>query len=326
MLWFLFLVAVLLTFGAFAVDLPRVTTVRNELQNAADAAALAGASKLTAGTTGPDWADAASGASAAVSLNQSDGVTLTSGTVQTGYWNLTGNPSTLEAQTITPGLYDMPAVQVTITRDASQNGGLIGLLLGGFLNVLTTTGSATSVAVAGTPSTVGTGGLFPVVIDKCVLDQYWNTTTNEPNTDPSTGQPYEFQIGNGQLYGNSCNAGQWTSFLINANDVPTIRTLMASGNPSPLSIGDNIWIEPGVKTTLYDSVPTGVTVVVPVATQIISKTYVPIVAFAAFFIDQSVGGSGKYIQGHFVGGYKIPVQGGGAGPNYGAYLAPRLAL
>jgi Flp pilus assembly protein TadG len=325
-LWFLLTVTILLTFGAFAVDLPRVATVRNELQNAADAAALAGASKLLSGSSGPDWPDAASATSAAVSLNTSDGAKLSTANVQTGFWNLTGTPSTLEAQTITPGTYDVPAVQVTVTRSASQNGGAVSLLLGGFLDLLTTPTSATAVAVAAAPSTVGAGGLFPMVIDQCVLDQYWDAQTNEPTIDPTTGQPYEFQVGNGQLYGGTCEAGQWTSFLINANDVPTVRGLIASGNPGPVSIGDNIWIEPGVKTTIYSDVPVGVTIVVPVAQQIDTHSYVPVVAFAAFHVDGTYGASDKYIEGHFVSGYRIPVQSWGLGPQYGAYVAPRLAL
>ncbi|MBU6486753.1 MAG: pilus assembly protein TadE [Burkholderiales bacterium] len=325
-LWFLLTVTILLTFGAFAVDLPRVATVRNELQNAADAAALAGASKLLSGSSGPDWSDAANATSAAVSLNASDGAKLSVGSVQTGFWNLTGAPSALEAQTITPGAYDAPAVQVTVTRSASENGGAVSLLLGGFLDLLSTPTSATAVAVAAAPSTVGAGGLFPMIVDQCVLNQYWDAQTNEPTIDPSTGQPYEFQIGNGHLYGASCEAGQWTTFLINATDVPTVRGLIASGNPSPLSIGDSIWIEPGVKTTIYSDVPVGVTIVIPVAAQIDTHSYVPIVAFAAFHVDGSYGGSDKYIEGHFVSGYRIPVQSWGVGPQYGAYVAPRLAL
>lgn len=325
-LWLLLTMPMLLTLGAFAIDLPRVAIVRNELQNAADAAALAGASKLLASGSGPDWSSAANATHAAVSLNRSDGAPLSAATVQTGFWNLTGSPSTLEAQTIAPGVYDAPAVQVTITRSASLNGGAVSLLLGGFLDLLSTPASATAVAVAAAPSTVGAGGLFPMVVDRCVLDQYWDAQTNEPVTDPSTGQPYEFEIGNGHLYGGTCEAGQWTSFLINANDVPTVRGLMASGNPSPISIGDSIWIEPGVKTTLYSEVPVGTTIVVPVAAQIDAHSYVPIVAFAAFHVDGSYGGSGKYIEGHFVSGYRLPVQAWGVGPQYGVYVAPRLAL
>ncbi|MCS3395664.1 TadG family pilus assembly protein [Burkholderia thailandensis] len=324
-LWFLLFLPVLLLFGAFAIDLPRVATARNELQNAADAAALAGAASLESSAGAPVWAAAASAASAALSLNASDGATLASGVVQTGYWNVTGAPAGLEPTTLAPGAYDVPAVQTTVTRATNQNGGPLSLLMGGFLGILGTPAAATAVAVAAAPSTVGAGGLFPMVIDQCVLDQYWDAQAGAPRVDPTTGAPYEFQVGNGQTYGGTCYAGQWTTFLVNANDVPTVRGLMANGNPTPLSIGDSIWIEPGVKTALYYDVPVGVTVVVPVATQISSKTYVPIVAFAAFYVDASDGANIKAITGHFVGGYRIPVSAGGVGPAYGAYVAPRLA-
>jgi hypothetical protein len=316
----------LLCFGAFAINLARVGVVVNELQNDADSAALAGASALVvAGGAGSNWTQAQAAAISAVTLNRSDGQTLTTGAVQAGYWNLTGSPAGMEATTIAPGVYDAPAVQVTVTRATNQNGGAITLFLGGLLNLLSVPGSATAVAVAAAPSTVDAGGLFPVILDQCIYDQYWDATTNQPRIDPSTGQPYEFLVTNGQMYGSSCEAGQWTSFLDNANNVPTIDGLIADGNPSPLSIGDSIWIEPGIKTTIYSSVPTNVTVVMPVGTQIDSKTYVPIVAFAAFHIDASVGGSEKYIQGHFVGGYTLTTAAGGVGPTYGAYMAPRLA-
>jgi hypothetical protein len=112
--------------------------------------------------------------------------------------------------------------------------------------------------------------------------------------------------------------------LVVANDVPTIRGLITNGNPTPVSIGDNIYIEPGDKTTLYSSIPTHVVVFVPIVSNV-GTGYEPIVAFAAFYIDAAVGGSGKYIQGHFVTGYTIP-QSSGVGPYYGAYVPPRLAF
>ncbi|MEX3931219.1 pilus assembly protein TadG-related protein [Paraburkholderia phymatum] len=325
-LFFLLFLVVLLSFGAFAVDLARVSVARNELQNAADAAALSGASALmSGGNSGPAWQQAQTAAGSGVALNRSDGHTLTTATVLSGYWNLAGSPAGLQPTTITPGTDDVPAVQVMVTRAANVNGGAIDLLLGWVLKLLSTPGSATAVAVASAPGTVGAGGLFPVVLNRCLFDQYWNAQTNQPLIDPNSGQPYELNILNGQMDGGSCYAGQWTSFLTNADNVPTIRALVANGNPSPLSIGDSIWIEPGAKTTLYDSVPSNVTVVMPVATQINIKSYVPIVAFAAFHIDQAVGGDQKYIQGHFVGGYRIPAPATGVGPDYGAYIAPRLA-
>ncbi|CAB3803993.1 hypothetical protein LMG28614_05929 [Paraburkholderia ultramafica] len=331
-LWFLLTLTFLLAFGAFAVDVPRVITVRNELQNAADAAAMAGASALSTGTSGPNWSAAAASATAAIPQNASDGNKLKGGTVTTGYWDLAASsPSLLAPGTVTlpapAGQLLEPAVQVTIARDANDNGGLVALLLGALVGRPNTAESATAVAVISPPSSVPAGGLFPVVMDQCVFNQYWNSNTNQPQIDPSTNQPYEFEIGNGQLYGSSCEAGQWTSFATTSNNVPTIRNLITNGNPTALSIGDNIYIEPGVKTTIYKSIPTGVTVFMPVAAQIASKSYVPIVAFAAFHIDGSYGGSSKYIQGHFVSGYTIPVQGSGVGTvSYGAYVAPRLAF
>jgi hypothetical protein len=92
-----------------------------------------------------------------------------------------------------------------------------------------------------------------------------------------------------------------------------------------LKIGDEIYISPGTKTSLYKDVPIGVDVTIAVIEDP-SGTHMtqPILAFAGFHITDSVGGSGKYIQGHFIKDYKA----GGAEPGgtyYGAYAPPRLA-
>ena len=65
---------------------------------------------------------------------------------------------------------------------------------------------------------------------------------------------------------------------------------MTTGNPTTLNIGDTINLATGVKATLYTSVPVGATVVLPVVTQTATSTSVPIVAFAPFHIDVSLGG------------------------------------
>jgi Flp pilus assembly protein TadG len=321
----------LLMFGAFAINLARVSVVRNELQNAADAAALAGAWQLsTTGSGTPNWAAASTAATAAIALNASDNTQLSSGAVTTGYWNLAGVPSTMQATTITPGTCltpntcDFPAVQVTVTRSANQNGGAIALAFGSLLGLISTTGTATAVAVAAPRGTVA-GGLFPVALGQCVYNLYWDSSTNQPKIDPSTGTAYEFQIGNGATYGGTCAASQWTSFTSVANDVPTVRGLIANGNPTPLSIGDNIYIQPGVKTTLFSSVPTNTVIYVPIVSSIVSKAYEPVVAFAAFYVDSAVGGSGKYIQGHFLTVRAIPQSSGIAPANSGPSV-PRLAF
>ncbi|RKP52300.1 TadG family pilus assembly protein [Trinickia fusca] len=325
-LFFLLFLIPLLAFGAFAIDIARIAVARNELQNAADAAALAGAGSLMASaSSGPNWSQAQTAATSAIALNAADGKKFSTGTIGTGYWNLTGTPAGMEASTITPGTYDAPAVQVTITRATNVNGGPIPLLLAGVMNIASVSGSATAVAVVTSPGTIGAGGLFPVALDQCVYNQYWDSTHNTPKIDPTTGAPYELQISNSKTYGSSCSAGQWTSFLTNASDVPTLQALMSSGNPTAVNIGDSIYLQPGSKTALYGSVPTATTVLMPVTTQTLNGTYESVVAFAPFYIDASVGGSGKYIQGHFVAGYQVPVPTGGAGPNYGAYSAPQLA-
>ncbi len=325
-LFFLLFLIPLLMFGALAVDVAWVAVVRNQLQNAADAAALAGARVLTSGGTALNWSQAATAANQAVALNAAAGVQLSTGAVTAGYWNLTRTPYGMQATTITPGTYDVPAVQVTVSRSTHVNGGNIPLLLGGLLGVASTSGSATAVAVVTSPGSIGAGGVFPIALDQCVFDQYWNSTTNQPLYYPLTNIPYELTITNGQVYGSSCTAGTWTSFLSNANDVPTLAALMQSGNPTQLSIGESIYLAPGAKTALYGSVPVGMTVLMPVVTNSSSSSYVPIVAFAPFAIDASVGGSGKYIMGHFVSGYKVSVPVSGAGPNYGVYGPPKLAL
>jgi hypothetical protein len=159
-----------------------------------------------------------------------------------------------------------------------------------------------------------------------VYNQYWNAATNQPLIDPLTGLPFQFSITNGQTYGALCMGGQWTSFQSTATDTTTMGGLMVTGNPTTLNIGDTINLATGVKATLYTSVPVGATVVLPVVTQTSSSTYVPIVAFAAFHIDASFGGSNKYIQGHFVAGVKLTGVATGVGPYYGVYVPPRLAL
>ena len=61
---------------ALAVDLGRAWVVRNELQNAADAAALAGAGSLGPNYKSPNWTQAAAKAQSAITLNKTEGVAL----------------------------------------------------------------------------------------------------------------------------------------------------------------------------------------------------------------------------------------------------------
>jgi hypothetical protein len=311
------LLAVFLGLAALAIDIGHIMVVRNELQNAADAAALAGASYLypqtpPASPEPPDWATATTQATGAIGLNQSDRVALTSCVVQTGYWNLAHTPPGLQGQGITPGPQDFPAVQVTVSRSTGLNGGPVQHWFAPVIGINTSNVSATATAVMASPGTAFPGALMPIAISQAVANQA--ATYNSPANQIYIGSSYHYPTD---------QAGQWTSFATDANNVPTVRDLLANGNPTPLSVGDDIWIEPGTKDTLFGSVPVGVNVLLPIAQNIDAHASVPIIGFIGFHITASVGGSGKYIEGYFLPGFYAGLT-GGVGPNYGAYAPPSL--
>lgn len=366
-----FLLITLVGFAALAFDVGRVLIVRNELQNGADAAALAGANclnKTTAGTdctatTSPtlNWAMASTKATNSIGMNKSDNTALVDGTVQTGYWNV--NPAvgstTLQPTTLSPlgpctvvaGVMTTachkPAVMVTLNRATGNNGGPVVSLVATMFGGTATPIGAKAVAVISSPSTVQ-NNLIPVAINKCMYDLYWDYVTGSPKLATSTslngvpqviGTPWELRIGSAYHYG-TCTSGQWTSFDQDINSASGIKNLIENGNPTPMAIGDNTWIEPGTKTANYNDLdakyptPSGpyplspindvTVIVVDLATDLTSKGVAPIVAFAGFHIDDVQGGSDKYVQGHFVKATIPSSSGIGPGSGY-AYTPPRLA-
>lgn len=322
---FVLLLTLVFAAGAFALDIGHALIVRNELQNAADSGALAGARALvSAGGTSPNWAAAQTQSATTAGLNASDGIRLEQSVVETGYWNVTGTPAGLQATTITPTADDVPAVKITVSRDDGHNGGPLKLSFGGFVGLRETPISASAVAFLSGPGSVAKGGLFPIAITKCLYDTYWDSAKMAPKLDPATSKPYTFKIGSDYHY-SSCTAGEWTSFQVDSNNVPTIRDLMDNGNPTPLAIGEKTWIQPGTKNTLFDEVPKNTDVVIPVVVNLDNHSYQPVVAFAAFHIDVGVGGSGKYVQGHFTTNVPVTPGASGNGPYYGAFVPARLA-
>jgi hypothetical protein len=304
---------VLLGMAAVAIDYGHMVSVSRELHKAADAGALAGARFLVpyvGAPSTPNWMAGQSQATQTVLLNRADNQALTSCLVEYGYWNL--NTRTLESSGIVPTAVHLPAVQVTVTKAEGLNGGPIQMFFAPILGIGSRNLTARSVAVISGPYTVPAGGAFPLAIPGILVEQYWN---QEP--------PVSFKVGSAY---HDPEGGQWTSFLADANDVPTIRELIDSGNPTPLKIGDNIWIEPGTKTTLYDDAANkiGQTVLVPVVnTDFSTHAYTPILGFASFFIEDASGGSDKFIQGHFVKSTIDTAASGG--PVYGTFVpAPKL--
>jgi Flp pilus assembly protein TadG len=352
---------VFLAITALAFDIGHLFIVRNELQNGADAAALAGANCLNKTAAGSDctnvpapainWAIASTKATSSIGFNKSDGTGLINGAVQTGYWNVNGGtalqpttfsplgPCTIVAGTMTTACHK-PAVMVTLSRASGSNGGPVRSLVAAMLGGNAIPVSARAVAVLSSPGSVLKASLIPMAINKCMYDLYWDIAANGPrlattttlNGVPQTiGQPWEVRIGSAYHYPN-CESGQWTTFKVDNNDVPTVRDLIANGNPEPLAIGEQTWIEPGTKSSLYDDLeakypsPPGADVTVLVVDNPVgwsTNTRTPIVAFAGFHIS-NVNKKDKYIQGHFIKG-SITSGASGVGPYYGVYTPPRLA-
>lgn len=328
---------VLVGAGALAVDLAYLHVVRNELQNDADAAALAGARKLyTQGASALNWSGAASTASNAIALNRAAGHALADGQVQTGYWDTTQAATGLQGLPMTPGANDAPAVQVSLGKSEGQNQGPVRTFLARIWGVMAKPVRVTAVAGVSSPGRVGLS--FPVGISQCMYQNFWNTSAQPPGPrlDPLTGQPYVFKIGSLYHYAN-CDSGQWTSLNFTGKGANLIDQIIerdpALFDPPPpmLSVGDSVPMDTGTKTSIYKAVEKciGATsnpcdlVVMPVLDQVVAGTQATIRGFACLKILAAEGGSDKYILVQMSNQCPPPVS-SGIGPNYGVISQPSL--
>lgn len=297
--------------AALAIDIGHLAVVRNQLQNAADAAALDGARMLYGGPVdfrgappAPNWAAAQLEVISNAPSNWANGSLLTSYSATTGYWNLSHVPNGLRGVAITPGPMDAAAVQVTVTKDGGENGGPVLNWFAQLAGVASTSISATATAVAAFPRAVYKG-LFPLVVSNTInFNNY-----NNPASTITIGDSYA-------NYPASYIAGEWTTFNQNANDTNTMDNLLNGGNPTPISIGDNTWIESGVHNAVYNCAQgkgaqvcandyVGQTVVLPIVSAALRASpnpySAPIVGFIGFHIAAVSNGSKPYIRGYFLG-------------------------
>ncbi|WP_198343700.1 TadG family pilus assembly protein [Burkholderia ubonensis] len=349
---------ILLGIAALAIDIGNLLIARNELQNSADAAAMAGAGCLIRRTacsntsaSQPDWptADAtASAFSTSATTNQVQGTSVQASTVATGYWNTTGTPYGLESLPFTPGANDLPAVQVTIRKDGSNANGAVPIFLGRIFGARILKASAVATAVLSTPGSVGPGGLFPLAISQCMYTNYWDSSSQSPKIAPNSGvvpgfswpnqiagQPYIFQIGSSYHYG-TCSSGQWTTFDVNDNSAGYAKTILTNGNPNTLTIGASpgTWIQTGTENTLFNNTATCSAagngqcawVTVPVVNDPSTSGFQIVVAFACLHILNAQNGSQPYVLVQMTNdmSHCETPNSGGVGPNYGAYTPPRL--
>lgn len=346
------LLPILIMVAAVAIDIANLMLVKNELQNAADSAAQAGAQCLypraecfNTTAQSPDWGTAESRASAAVQQNTAQGKPLISGLVASGYWNVTGTPHILQSLPMTPTANDAPAIQVTIAKRTGENSGSVVLYLAGLMGLSTADVSATAISVVTSTGSVSPGTLFPFAMAKCMYDSFWDTSTNQPKTASTTGpdaygipqvsgEPWVFRFGvSAEAYG-GCEGGQYTSFALDDNSTTAVRKLIQNGNPTALAIGEQIWIEPGAKADLYkivdgcsargDKTCEYVTIPVAMNASYTLKGEQPIFAFGCMHMLLAEQGD-KYVQVQ-MSTLCPPIGGGGTGPDYGVHNNPRLAM
>ncbi len=243
--------ATLLAVGAFAIDIANLIMVKGELQNAADAAAQAGAQCLyprtgdtncVANGPRPDFVAAESAAAKAATQadkrNAVQGALVTDIVATGGYWNLAGTPNTLQLPPMTPKTDDYPGLQVIVSKEGVKNGGAVAFYLAKVMAMFDTKGSAamgldsadisaTAVSVVTPPGSVSPGGLFPFAMAKCMYDTFWasgqpilfKTGDKDLNgLQQTVGEPWLFRLGNTSKTpflkpdGVACDAGQWTPF------------------------------------------------------------------------------------------------------------------
>ena len=143
---------VLLGCAALAVDLARLNLTKVELQNAADAAALAGARSLSVSST-----VATATALQVAQSNFANASQIQVAVIQTGYWELTTNSFSTPG---TPGTGKVPAIKVTVPISSTQNNGPLRLFFAPILGIVNISNiQASSIAILNS-----TGGPFDYAI------------------------------------------------------------------------------------------------------------------------------------------------------------------
>jgi Flp pilus assembly protein TadG len=328
---------VLLGVGALAVDLAYLYVVRNELQNDADAAAMAGARKLfTTGASALDWSGAATTASSAISLNRAAGHGLADGQVLTGYWDTTQTSKGLQSLPMTPGVNDAPAVQVTLGKTDGQNQGPVRTFFASIWGVYAKPVRVTAVAGVHSPSSAALS--FPLAIAQCMYQTHWDLSTQPPSPkiDPLTQKPFVFEIAR-EKSPDPCANGQWTALNFESKGASSIDDIIEHKpslfDPPPpmLSVGDQVTMESGSKTSLYKAVEKCIgaasfpcnLVVLPIVEKVDAGATATIKGFACMKLLGAEGGSKKYISAQMSNECPPPPS-GGIGPNYGVISPPSL--
>jgi len=254
------MLAVLLAFGAMAVDLAYLVVIRNQLQNAADAGALAAARVLYVddGQAVNSGANSEGYQTAIENLAQNEPVevqdpTSNAGDVQRGHWSFADRTFTANGSLDPVDLWDsttaeldadtdfINAVRVRVRREATPAAAFLSRIMGYTDYQIQTE----AVAYIGFAGTLGPGEVDqPIAICKqSLIDSDSGAYTCH------TGRMID--SGGGATH----NTAGWTNFTqpCETASASSVRPLIcSSGNPGAIVLGGELGTSGGMQSTTYD--------------------------------------------------------------------------
>ncbi len=262
------LIIVLLGFGALAVDIGHLYVARNELQDAADAGALAGAGRLyvangTAvndGTAGIPSANQFAYNAAIANTSQNTAVEVqwaagsNTGDIQRGHWSFAARQFTPSDNLTPPVLWDhttaeldadtsfVNAVRVVTRRESTP----VAMTFARIFGFPTYPVTAEAVAYLGFA-----GRIEPNKVDEPLAICKQAITAPNGSYTCVTGREINSGTGGG---GGGHNTSAWTNFsqpCTTANPPTTNPLICAEGNPYPIIFGDPMGSTNGMVDSVY---------------------------------------------------------------------------
>jgi len=317
----------ILSMAALVLDLGHLATVKTEVRKAAEAGAYAGARALALpqGVTDWNWDNGKATAVATVQQNAADNhsfADFTVANVQVGYWDMKWDSRTahdLLSSAIAPAIGHVAAVKVTV---AKTNGGAgssapVAASFASIMGIDSMGVQASAVAMISPPTKINPGGAFPFALPYTYVDQHWKDNP-----------PTSFTVGSAQ---HDSSGGQWTSFLTADNSASYVAGLITNGNPTALSVGDQVFIQNGEENAVYKDTaaqfkayPNKIYMVAVVEDGFVNGSYTHVVAYVPYQITAVNNGSNPCVTGHFVPGYVDQKASGAGGKYFGDPMPPKL--
>jgi Flp pilus assembly protein TadG len=312
------LMAVLLGFCGLAIDVGHYMVVRNELQNAADAGALAGARALfpadlstVTNPVTPDCSTAVTVGTQVAHWNKTDSSSTVVADIQTGHWDMVNRQFVAGCSNSEADFTN--AVQVTTQRQD------VPLFLMQVLGAVPKTIQASSVAAIDWVGGLKKGKGFPVAIAQKYV-QPDNNTANKID-----------------IYFNddTCDTGCWYMPDASASDCnTTVQKVLNDpiANPMPaVSSGQEIFLSNGVIGSGQNTIGqnyVGQTVWIPVVDTIKFNQDMPVLGFCEVLIeDQGVKKGKHFITVSLVKMAQAPGDAvEGSGKDFGLLCPVRLVL